>query len=67
MSTDSRGLLTVREASVERHTVLIMSGVLDSRTYRTVRDRVIKAALDQPDSVIVDVTALSAPAESAWA
>ncbi|PRC50030.1 sulfate transporter, partial [Mycobacterium sp. ITM-2017-0098] len=41
--------------------------MLDSRTYRTVRDRVIKAALDQPDSVIVDVTALSAPAESAWA
>ena len=65
MTTDSRGLL-VREATVEGHYLLTMAGLLDSSTYRTVRDRVIKAAIDQPDSVIIDITELTAPASSAW-
>jgi hypothetical protein len=56
----------IQEATVEGRKVLTMSGVLDSVTYRTVRDRVIKAALDRPDSVVVDVTGLLAPTESAW-
>ncbi len=43
-----------------------MEGVLDSSTYRSVRDRVIKAALDEPRAVIVDVNRLSAPSSSAW-
>nr|WP_231985224.1 STAS domain-containing protein [Mycobacterium sp. E796] len=43
-----------------------MDGVLDSSTYRTVRDTVIKAALDEPRAVIVDVNRLSAPSASAW-
>lgn len=66
MSSGLRGVL-VSEATVDSLTVLTMSGVLDGSTYRTVRDRVIKAALDEPDCVVVDVTGLSAPAESAWA
>ncbi|OBH29668.1 sulfate transporter [Mycobacterium sp. E342] len=46
--------------------VLMVAGVLDSFTYRTLRDAVIKAALDEPSAVIVDVNRLSAPTASAW-
>ncbi|KUH92819.1 sulfate transporter [Mycobacterium sp. IS-3022] len=48
-------------------TVLTPRGVLDSRTYRPLRDVIIKAALDEPRAVIVDVTSLEVPAESALA
>ncbi len=48
-------------------TVLVTDGVLDTSTYRSVRDTVIKAALDEPRAVIVDVNRLSAPSSSAWA
>lgn len=47
--------------------ILTAEGVLDSSTYRTVRDTVIKAAIDEPRAVIVDVNRLNAPAVSAWA
>ncbi|BBX99652.1 sulfate transporter [Mycobacterium seoulense] len=46
--------------------ILLVAGILDSSTYRSVRDAVIKAALDEPRAVIVDVDRLSAPAASAW-
>jgi len=46
--------------------VLSARGVLDSSTYHLVRDQIIKAALDEPRAVIVDVTNLEVPAESAW-
>ena len=46
--------------------VLVADGVLDSSTYRGVRDTVIKAALDEPHAVIVDVNRLSVPTASAW-
>jgi len=46
--------------------ILVMDGVLDSSTYRGVRDSVIKAALDEPRAVIVDVNRLSVPSASAW-
>ena len=48
-------------------TVLSPHGVLDSSTYRSLRDRIIKAALDEPKIVVVDISALSIPAESALA
>lgn len=47
--------------------MLALSGVLNMQTYRQVRDTVIKAALDQPRAVIVDVTELRVPTPSAWA
>jgi anti-anti-sigma regulatory factor len=47
--------------------ILIAKGLLDSTTYRVLRDEVIKAALDDPPAVIVDVTELAVPADSAWA
>jgi hypothetical protein len=46
--------------------ILVMGGVLDSSTYRTVRDTMIKAALDEPRAVIADVNRLSVPSASAW-
>lgn len=46
--------------------VLTVSGILDSVTYRGLRDAVIKAALDEPAAVIVDVRQLSVPSASAW-
>ncbi|MEN4473146.1 STAS domain-containing protein [Mycolicibacterium cosmeticum] len=45
---------------------LTCAGTLDGSTYRSLRDIVIKAALEEPPIVIVDVNALRAPAESAW-
>lgn len=60
--------LTVR---IERETsqdlpILTVAGVLDSSTYRTIRDAVIKAAIDEPRAVIVDINGLHAPSASAW-
>ncbi|MBY0390017.1 MAG: anti-sigma factor antagonist [Mycobacterium pseudokansasii] len=46
--------------------VLVVEGVLDSLTYRGLRDAVIKAALEEPRAVIVDVNRLSVPSASAW-
>lgn len=42
-------------------------GVLDSRTYRSLRDTIIKTALEEPAAVIVDIGDLEVPAESALA
>lgn len=46
--------------------IVVTDGVLNSLTYRSVRDTVIKAALDEPRAVIVDVNRLSVPSPSAW-
>lgn len=46
--------------------ILVVDGVLDSSTYRGLRDAVIKAALDEPRAVIVDVDRLRVPTDSAW-
>lgn len=46
--------------------ILVVEGLLDSSTYRTVRDAVIKAAIDEPRAVIVDINGLRAPSASAW-
>ncbi|BCI84847.1 hypothetical protein NIIDMKKI_00530 [Mycobacterium kansasii] len=40
--------------------------MLDSLTYRELRDAVIKAALEEPRAVIVDANRLSVPSASAW-
>lgn len=46
--------------------LLTVRGELDSSTYLELRDAVIKAALEEPSAVLVDVNALTTPAESAW-
>ncbi|OBJ09349.1 STAS domain-containing protein [Mycobacterium sp. 1465703.0] len=58
-------VLIERETSREMP-LLTMEGVLDSSTYRTIRDTVIKAAIDEPRAVIVDINGLCAPSSSAW-
>ena len=59
--------LTVATEAVNPTAILLtVRGTLDSSTYRSLRDRIIKAALDEPQAVIVDVTHLDVPAESAW-
>ncbi|GAC1398912.1 MAG: ATP-binding protein [Mycobacterium sp.] len=47
--------------------VLTVEGVLDSTTYRTLRNAIIKAALAEPAGVVVDITLLQIPAPSACA
>jgi anti-anti-sigma factor len=46
--------------------LLTVNGVLDSSTYLKLRDAIIKAALDEPRAVLVDVNALDVTASSAW-
>lgn len=46
--------------------LLTVEGVLDSSTYLRLRDAVIKAALEEPRAVLVDVNALDVMAPSAW-
>lgn len=53
-------------ASPRGYTALKIGGVLDSSTYSEIRDSVIEAALAEPSAVLVDVSELHAPAESAW-
>jgi hypothetical protein len=53
----------------ERHgevALLRPAGLLTSSTYRSLRDAIIKAALDEPAAVVVDVEELGVPSESAW-
>lgn len=59
--------LTVATQSVGTATLLTAKGILDNTTYRSLRDEIIKAALDQPDAVIVEITELTVPVESALA
>lgn len=47
--------------------VLRVGGFLNSATYLSLRDAIIKTALDEPRAVIIDVTTLVVPAPSAWA
>jgi hypothetical protein len=47
--------------------LLTAEGVLDSSTYLQLRDAIVKAALDEPRAVLVDVNELDVPASSAWA
>jgi hypothetical protein len=46
--------------------VLRAGGVLDSSSYIALRDKIIDAALHEPSAVVVDVTDLVVPADSAW-
>lgn len=52
--------------TLDSASVLMFDGLLDSSTYLPLRDAVIKTALAEPRAVIIDVTELRVPAESAW-
>ncbi|MFI5510365.1 STAS domain-containing protein [Mycobacterium sp. NPDC051804] len=59
-------MLTVSPRAVEDALALTVCGTLDTSTYRQLRDEIIKAALDEPSAVIIDVCSLEVPASSAW-
>jgi hypothetical protein len=67
MPADDACTLTVTAEAVLDASVLTARGVLDTSTYQSLRDRIIKAALDEPAVVIIDVSRLFVPAESALA
>lgn len=58
--------LAVSALSVRGTTVLTVGGLLDTTTYHALRDTIIKAALDEPAAVLIDVARLRVPAPSAW-
>jgi hypothetical protein len=62
---DPAAALTVTAEVVRNATVLHTRGVLEDSTYVVLRDKIIDAALDEPRAVVIDVTELRVPAESA--
>jgi hypothetical protein len=66
MTAETNRGLVLDEQSRSGHVVITMSGVLGATTYRTARDSIVKAALDGPTSVIVEVNDLDVPVASAW-
>ncbi|SPM32432.1 sulfate transporter [Mycobacterium rhizamassiliense] len=64
--TESSTLIQIEAERHDQVAILAVSGVLDSATYRELRDAVIKAALEEPRAVVVDVNYLVVPFESAW-
>jgi anti-anti-sigma regulatory factor len=60
-------MLMTLSKSDHGYTVLRLRGKLNARTYVPTRDAVIKAALDNPTAVIIDVNDLEVPDESSWA
>jgi anti-anti-sigma regulatory factor len=65
--TDNALKLTVTAEVLNEATVLVAHGVLDTSTYLFLRNRIIKAALEEPPAVVVDITDLLVPTESALA
>lgn len=63
---DSNRTVRIHLETHEDVPTLVVEGLLDSSTYRTLRDAVIKAAIDEPRAVIVDTDRLHAPSASAW-
>lgn len=63
---NARSTIAVTGRIRDRAAELTVTGTLDGTTYRELRDTVIKSALDEPTAVIVDVTELAVPTESAW-
>jgi anti-anti-sigma factor len=62
-SPSSLSVAARREQSV---LVLTVDGVLDPSNSAALRDSIVKATLNEPSAVIVNVSALQVPAESAW-
>ncbi|OBA84960.1 sulfate transporter [Mycobacteriaceae bacterium 1482268.1] len=68
MPADRAYALTTASASVDGGaTLLTAGGVLDANTYLPLRDEIVKTALEEPTAVLVDVSDLDVPAQSALA
>ena len=59
--------LAVAVDTADTTCLLTVDGVLDSSTYLPMRDAIVRAALDEPRAVLVNVNNLAVPAPSAWA
>jgi hypothetical protein len=62
-----RSELRIMASSVEDTRLLTIDGLLDGTTYVPLRDAIVKAALDEPLAVIIDVNGLSVRDDPAWA
>ncbi|BAX94222.1 STAS domain-containing protein [Mycobacterium shigaense] len=62
---ESPGSLAVETRTDESVAILTVGGVLDASNSAALRDSIRRAALDQPSAVIIDVTGLRVPAQSA--
>jgi anti-anti-sigma factor len=62
-----RSPLHITADAVADVAVLTVQGVLDDTTYAPLRDAIVKAALDEPRAVIVDISRLAIRDESALA
>lgn len=67
MMGDHDQCVTVAQHAIGRTVVLTVGGVLDVSSYLPLRDAIIKAALEEPDAVIINVSRLTVPTESALA
>lgn len=66
MTADDISPLAITASTAGSHTLLSVVGELDSSTYRVLRDHIIKAALEEPSAVLIDVSGLTVAPESAW-
>ncbi len=67
MAGNAAPKLVVASDAVGQTTLLTAQGLLDATTYLSLRDSIIKAALDAPRGVLVDMSELFVPRESALA
>ncbi|OBA83697.1 sulfate transporter [Mycobacterium sp. 1164966.3] len=63
---DSASSLAIASRTEESAVVLTVDGVLDAANSAALLDSIAKASRKRPPAVIVDVTALRVPDESAW-
>lgn len=63
---ESPSSLAVATSTDQSVVILTVEGVLDSGSSAALRDIIMKATLDEPSAVIVNVSGLQVPAESAW-
>ena len=67
MDHGGRSPLRISVTDVAGNSVLTVQGVLSSTTYVQLRDAIVKAALDEPAAVVIDVTGLAFGDETALA
>lgn len=63
---NSQSSLAVSSRTVQSVVVLTVDGVLDVGNSSALLDSIMKATIEGPSAVIIDVTALQVPQESAW-
>src|SRR6478672_8331396 len=59
--------LRITASPVEDSRVLAIDGQLDATTYVPLREAIVKAALDEPHALIIDVNGLTVRDDPAWA